>query len=735
MLTSWFSFNPFNVFEYGLTGVFLFIDGIVYWCVSKLFSLFVALAGAEIITSDMYAEIVQRFEVIIGVVMLFYIAYALLKSIINPDELSKNTSGIVKNFIITIVLLTIVPVIFDYAFRIQNVIITENKIGILLFGDEASNKGIENIGNKAALTTLEAFLEIDGNLVGTEIISEDNEPVKWSDMEEAIIENAYSDGFMAITHWVEPVHSENNASYIPIISTFCGGFLIYVLVSFCLDLGVRVVKLAFYQIISPVPIMMRILPEKKSVFDNWVKATLSTFLEVFIRLFIMWIVVYLVDLISDAFVEGTLNLNTPTGDIGTFGLIIIILGLFAFAKQAPKLISDVIGIDGGNLKLGIKDKLSNNYIGGKMLTGAASSLVGGATGFLGGAHSSLMNGGSLWKGGLAGGVSGFKGKGNQFGKQMQSIYSMTGGKGKAGFFGGRAYFDAKAHNIQEAAKKNMKDAYKAEQASKVADFESSKQFQNVMQNYHNEQIASAQDSVYEAERLYTEQVSAAQNKVNNVENLINENRRIRSDFENSAEYNGIMTRYYNQASSEANAQLRERMHEFSATPEGRAKFQQEREALIQKLQKQYTYQELAANASKGLSSEAGKDYVSAMSSAKQLNDQLADAYRELDKVQVANEKAYEEAEQRLAEVQANNASAYEEAKKYFTDGEGNKTKTGKAYKSSVDYLAEEKRKADIKDYLKSEEGRREVAVRKEAEKALKEEEKNGGASKPKDDKK
>lgn len=55
-----------------------------------------------------------------------------------------------------------------------------------------------------------------------------------------------------------------------------------------------------------------------------------------------------------------------------FEKVVLVMGLFAFAKQAPKLIGDVLGIDSGNMKLGIGGKLA---AGG--LLGAAAVMGGG----------------------------------------------------------------------------------------------------------------------------------------------------------------------------------------------------------------------------------------------------------------------------------------------------------------------------------------------------------------------
>ncbi len=293
--------------EYGLTGLFLIIDGIIYWLLSLLFSLYAKLAGAEIIKESFFSEMMDRVYVIIGVFMLFVVAYSLLKSLINPDNLSKDTGKIVTNVIISIVLLGIVPVIFSYARDLQSIIIEENIIGNILFNDNTQD--IANTGNNIALQVLLAFIDMDDDVVGhlrppeegdsensivddvKDWLESDGEgSVTWGQLKE-VIRQGHIKNFMKITYFAEPIHEEQgNSFYIPMVSAVCGLFLVYVVLSFCLDLGVRVVKLAFYQIIAPVPILLRIIPEKKSVFDNWVKATIATYMEVFIRIFIIMLV-------------------------------------------------------------------------------------------------------------------------------------------------------------------------------------------------------------------------------------------------------------------------------------------------------------------------------------------------------------------------------------------------------------------------------------------------------------
>lgn len=461
MLTAFIDF--IDLFKYGLTGVFLFLDSIVYWLVSKLFSLYEVLAGAEIITQDTYQEIANKFYVIIGVVMLFYLAYSLLKMLINPDDFNKNFGKIAGNLIISLVLLGVSPIIFGYAFQIQNAIISDHVVDNLIFGvDETGNFSAENSigtrGTGAAFNVLNAFLNPENIDISSDTMS-------WFQLK-ANVASGNPDAFFDLTRLIEPIH-ENKASYIPLISTLCGCFLIYVLISFCIDLGVRVVKLAFYQIIAPIPILMRIVPEKKSVFDNWIKACVATFMEVFVRMFIMYLVVYLVSLV----VNGQVSLINTS--LGFFANVFIILGLFAFAKQAPKLFSDVLGIDSGKIKLGIGGKLAANGA-----FGIAAMLGGGITTGVRNLTNRWGSFGNTWKDYKEGKSSLVKTLGSEVANSFRFLASGAAGTISGGVRGAKTGFSAKnMADVKKAAaqgaegatlKRANREAYKAEHGNSIA---------------------------------------------------------------------------------------------------------------------------------------------------------------------------------------------------------------------------------------------------------------------------
>ena len=169
-------------------------------------------------------------------------------------------------------------------------------------------------------------------------------------------------------------------TYYWILSTIAGLFILFVVVSFCFDLGIRVVKLGFYQMIAPIPVLARIMPGQKKIFDNWVKAVSTTFLEVFIRVAIIYFGVLLISqvpyLFTDSFRYAGDTNNISTG-VRLFAQVFIIMGIVAFMRQAPKLIGDLFGLDAGNIKLGIGEKLraGGGFIAGGIVGGGISSAV------------------------------------------------------------------------------------------------------------------------------------------------------------------------------------------------------------------------------------------------------------------------------------------------------------------------------------------------------------------------
>ncbi len=372
--------------EGALNSLLITLIALVFELISKVFGLFVVLANVDTLDSSFYAQLVRNFYIILTVVMLFAIAFGLLKSMVNPDD-SKGTGeagNIFKKLVTSIVILALLPTIFNFAFGLQNAIISQNTIGKLFGNNYASTTtegSIKEQGNRMANAVFTAFF------VPTENVCKDDEKI--SDCQEKVTAKTSVFGTTTLAETISRVNGTGNfASYSDfgdnvadgeisfnfLALLFGGLFFAYVVLSFCFDLGVRAVKLVFYQIIAPIPVLLRITPQEKlsGTFNTWVKIVVSCYLEVFIRLFVLYFGVYL----ASAFTTGNAFGNTfddATGATWLLAKAILILSIVVFIKESPKLIGELFGIDSSGMKLGLRDKLA---AGGLFTAGAALGAAG-----------------------------------------------------------------------------------------------------------------------------------------------------------------------------------------------------------------------------------------------------------------------------------------------------------------------------------------------------------------------
>lgn len=390
-----------------IIGFLLWIDGIVYNIIDWIYDIFNYLAGLNLFKESVYMNIVQRIYVILGMVMLFILAYTLLKAVVNPENFAKGEQSfpkLIQNVLVSLVIIVLLPTVFSVAYNVQNSILTYKTIPKLILGDDKTSEYInpegentykDSQGKKMALYIFSSVFHENANKCASGTISSKDFKVVG---ESACAEEILGNGWWFVTNG-DPLsetvkkleagetdftefrmYSESTGDgkieYFPIVSTIIGIFTAYVLINYCFDMALRVIKLMFFQIIAPVPVICRILPggKMKDVFSDWMKKTISTFVEVFIRIAIIYLGVFLIDQIVTEFP------NLPNGGLSFTQLLVckvlLIMGVVIFIRQAPKLISEMFHLDSGSMKLGIMDKLA---MGGGL---AAASLVGGAvTGF------------------------------------------------------------------------------------------------------------------------------------------------------------------------------------------------------------------------------------------------------------------------------------------------------------------------------------------------------------------
>ncbi len=437
-------------------GIMIVLDSIVYSLISSAYKIFMAIASARLLSSDVYYEIASRIYIVIGVLMLFVLSYAILKAIVDPDQATKGDLGpsMVKRVIIAVVGLAITPVLFNLLYQAQGLFLEQDVLGKVFFRIQNTesitvngqtgnpDEQIKTIGGAVAATSIwQAFFhpaegfnaadivadssELVGAAIGTAIAcglgiaagvigvvagiftfgvstvllggaavalcagSISNNLEQAGDLNENYggeisLELAYGmtaggGSFNVYLAFLDNYIEDDEIEYMWGVSTLCGAFALYAFASFSIDMGVRAAKLAYYQIIAPVPLIMQVLPKYKDTFSKYIKNVVSTFLEVFIRISVVYIVVFVICHLQDLFSSfgslwGNDSLNMAEK---TLALAFLIIGLVIFAKSAPDLICQSLNIEKGSMKLGIGKKLADGgaYAAGGVAGAGLTSAV------------------------------------------------------------------------------------------------------------------------------------------------------------------------------------------------------------------------------------------------------------------------------------------------------------------------------------------------------------------------
>lgn len=487
MLTSWIMLDWLNDTFHK---IMLLLDAIIYWAVSVSYQLFIVLARKSVFKEEFFSSFAKRIYAILGVFMLFYLAYALLNALVDPEKLTKGDKSVSKlaiNLVVSLILLGLTPTIFNYAYQLQNYILSSNLIGALVLGTavedvDSNNENVEKYGRQLAFDVMNTF--INPNNYNVKFVN----TYTWEDYKSDVLgkgeflnlpglSGAIVYGRVQATGNVledfSNAFSEGKTVYVTyymFISTAAGIFLLYMIFSFTLDLGERVFKFAFCQLLAPIPIVMRAMPGKKSQFDKWLKLTVSVYLEVFIRVGLMYLAIYFINSIRE-----NVNFTALTGDglIGKIAFVVLIMGIFAFAKQVPKMLSEILGIDSGNIKLGITDKLKARGPVGQVLNKG----IGAVSGSLGGLSTGIFDKNiNTWAAMRQGAAAGFKKGGAQYGAQRTKTFESAYGYGvEQGIFGGRSI----GQRINDANKDNVVHALNEYRNKIVTQYEDELKFRYV----------------------------------------------------------------------------------------------------------------------------------------------------------------------------------------------------------------------------------------------------------------
>ena len=488
-----------KVIKTTLYSLCFFIDSIVYSLISIAYQVFIAVSKVSLYGNidDKINALTDRIYVILGVTMLFVLAYNIILFILDPDKATgsgdKSLSGFLKNFVISIVLITLLPTVFDYMTKLQNDIIDSHVIeSIILGSSDSDSNNLEQMGSNVATIIYSTFyhpIDKDDNAVSyVQCKSGSGASASCSDYI-----NAYDKGrtgkvkeFITDSKLEDALTSKNpTMDFLPVVSTICGIMALLMFISYAIDIGIRVAKLTFFQIIAPVPVILRITKPSGGTFSKWSSNLIKTYLSLFLRLITIYFAMFLIQLITDSFGSTEGGIFANAGSISTivklFAGLIIIIGILLFAKEVPKLLEDFLGSAGGG---GFSPKSIAKKVGGITgapliggALGAAGALagrgIGAGAGAAGGAWSALRNNLRMKAGGkgaeglvhmdakaaaVQGSAKGWKDGGGfkQFKKQGEDIYAQTYNYGKKqGFMGGKSFGTKVDEKYGKAYEKNV----------------------------------------------------------------------------------------------------------------------------------------------------------------------------------------------------------------------------------------------------------------------------------------
>ena len=118
---------------------FFLMDKTIYNFIPTIYGLLTDIARTSILSQADLASVADRIYKLLAVFMVFKVTFSLIMYVVNPDDFSDKSKGISKlgtNIVISLGLLILTPYIFSYAYQLQTIILEDNSLGTLIFGNE-----------------------------------------------------------------------------------------------------------------------------------------------------------------------------------------------------------------------------------------------------------------------------------------------------------------------------------------------------------------------------------------------------------------------------------------------------------------------------------------------------------------------------------------------------------------------------------------------------------------------
>ena len=345
-----------NAIMDGIRTFFLTLCDAIYRLIYFTFYIFEKLGTANILKDGQLEGIFSRVGLIIGIFMIFRVTFAFVQYIVDPDAMTDKNKGmgnIVKKIVIAIVLLGSTTSLFKLAYRVQDLIVDSKVLSKVIFNYDVNDKE-DSFGGRLSAEVFSAFYRLNaaadttGNDCEYYFINDDNiNLIKQNIMQKkGSLDIAYS----CVTE------RDSNDNYIVefdgggFVALVMGAAVLYTIAIFTIQVGVRLVQLAYLQIIAPIPIIMYITPKGDDYLKKWGTQCLTTFLDFFLRTAIIYFAIAMIQNLMEADTLSSILSGGGSASNGwqaTYIFVIMVIAILIFAKKVPALLKEIFPSLGG----------------------------------------------------------------------------------------------------------------------------------------------------------------------------------------------------------------------------------------------------------------------------------------------------------------------------------------------------------------------------------------------------
>lgn len=407
-----------------LSWISFYLDMIVYRIAGWSYKVFYIMGRVTLDADDTVQLIVNKIYTILLIFMVFVVAYNMLLYIINPDRVTSSgkdgPADLVKRIAISLIVIVAFPLFFDLLYDVQRDIVEYNVIGTIILGGSSGStttngnqtcvvSGVGASGDALVADVYSAFLY---PLNGLEANDCCNGSISQAQIKANTVTGEYctayldarATGGIGSFHKIkdEALKDVSSYQYLGIVSTAAGAIMAIYFLGFCINLGIRLFKLLALELVAPIPALMDLIPGKSGTLERWFKEVFKVYMQVFLYQALVFSMVWLATLVPGLISQIASSIDASTSGVTTgfvlLAKVLIIMALFQGAKEIPKMLSDVLGIKGGD------GLLKSGFLNAMGIGATALGVAGNATkNFVG--HAKDGNWGRAATGALAGGFS------------------------------------------------------------------------------------------------------------------------------------------------------------------------------------------------------------------------------------------------------------------------------------------------------------------------------------------